>query len=187
MVKRLAAVLLAVGLCLPYTLDVRPIAFLREDAGAFVSVGIPILLAFGYALVTLLPAAARAVARQGRALHGLLSALFFIFVGLSLGAALSQPGHTTARDWAALGVAVTVGGGLRSWTERRGTEAQRVPLLILAIFGLQAVAVLWSFALQALQYGAWVMMAGYITAVASEMRALRPAPAITTAGSASLS
>ncbi|HYK83626.1 MAG TPA: hypothetical protein VEU55_10835 [Gemmatimonadales bacterium] len=177
MVRKFAALVLVAGLCLPYRFDVQPIVFLREDAGAFVSVGVPILLAFAYAVATLLPPVGRAVERVGRGLHGVLYALFFIFVGLSLGAALSQPDHTTARDWAALGVGCAVGGALVWWSERRGTPAQRVPLLLLATFGLQAVAVLWSFALPALQYGAGVTVVGYVVAVLSEMRALRPAAA----------
>ena len=168
--------LLAVGPWLPGSFGVRPVTFLVQDASGFVTVGIPILFAFAYAATTLAPPLARRAARDGRALHGVLRAVFFIFVGLSLGAALADPGHTSASDWAARVLAVVLGAGLVYWTQGRGTKAQRVPLLLLAIFGLAAVAVLWNFPLREWQYGAWTLLAGYIAAVVSEVAVLRPAP-----------
>jgi hypothetical protein len=147
-----------------------------------VTIGIPILLAFAYAVTTLLPALARRVAQEGRALHGILRATFFIFVGLSLGAALADPGHTSASAWAARVLAVVLGAGLVYWTQGRGTKAERVPLLLLTIFGLAAVAVLWNFPLREWQSGAWVMLVGYVAALGSEVAVLRPAPTVAHAG-----
>ena len=146
------------------------------------TVGIPILLAFAYAVTTLVRPLARHVAHEGRALHGVLRATFFIFVGLSLGAALADPGHTSASAWAARLLAVVLGVGLVYWTQGRGAKAQRIPLLLLAIFGLAAVAVLWNFPLPEWQAGAWIMLVGYVAALASEVAVLRPAPTFAHAG-----
>ncbi len=148
----------------------------------FVTVGIPILLAFAYAVTTLVLPLARWVARDGRALHGILRATFFIFVGLSLGTALADPGHTSAPGWAARVLALALGAGLVYWAQGRATKAQRVPLLLLAIFGLAAVAVLWNFPLREWQSGAWTMLVGYVAALGSEVAVLRPAPTIAHGG-----
>jgi hypothetical protein len=153
-----------------------------QDTSGFVTVGIPILLAFAYAATTLVPPLARRVAHAGRALHGILRATFFIFVGLSLGAALADPGHTSASAWAARALAVGLGLGLVYWTQGRGTKAQRVPILLLAVFGLAAVAVLWNFPVREWQAGAWVMLVGYVAALASEVAELRPTPTFAHAG-----
>src|SRR5260370_30097306 len=131
-VRRLGAPLLALGLWLPCSFSVRPVTFLVQDMSGFVTVGIPILLAFAYAVTTLLPPLARWVAHDGRALHGILRATFFIFVGLSLGTALAEPGPTSASAWAARILAAGLGAALVVWVQGPGTKAQRGPLRLLA-------------------------------------------------------
>ena len=74
-------------------------------------------------------------------------------------------------------------GGLLWYQQRRGTKAQRLPLLLLTTVGLPAVYYATAFLDKGgLQYGGWVFTVGYVLGVAAEVLGLRNAPPVTHAG-----
>ena len=75
MLKKLAAVVLLVGLVLPYSCDTRPITGSWEGAHRILMFGVPVLVTIAYALHQLWPALARFHERNGAALHGAFRAL----------------------------------------------------------------------------------------------------------------
>src|SRR2546427_13234437 len=87
LLKKLAAVLLLVGLALPYGCDARPITVLWsswDDLALLFTVGVPVLAAIAYGLHALLPALARFHERHGAGLHGIFRAVFFLLAGAYL-------------------------------------------------------------------------------------------------------
>jgi uncharacterized membrane protein YfcA len=174
--KRIAALALAVGLCTPYSCDVRPVATLWDwdSAVVLILVGIPVLAAIAYVLHTLVPFATRFHARHGVVLHRLLRGLFLLLVaGWLISSALES--WDEPDFWALLLPAVAFTCGLFLWSRRRGTEADRLPLLMLAILGLPAIFYFLS-EVKSLQYGGWIFSAGYALAVILEARDLRKTP-----------
>src|SRR5436190_1747592 len=98
MLKRIGAALVALGLFLPYSPDVRVIASVWHNAAEVLFQGFPVLLAFVYVLHTLVPAFARFDQRHGQRLHGALRMVYFVLVGAYLATA------TAGRaDWPAVG------------------------------------------------------------------------------------
>ena len=176
MLRKLGAVLLMVGLSLPYGCDVRPITDVwGAGAKEALFIGIPVLLLIAYALHAFLPAIARFHERNGPMLHGLLRAVYFAIVGGYL--------WTVADDsegWPALIGSVAVTGALLLWQQGRGTKAQRLPLLLLTAAGVPVVLYFADVVLggDGLQIGGWVLTAGYAVAVVAEVLALRGAPPI---------
>src|SRR5207302_10606309 len=81
MLKKIGAALVAVGLFLPYSPDVRVIASVWHNAAEVLFQGFPVLLAFVYALHTFVPPLARFHQRLGQALHGSLRMVYFVLVG----------------------------------------------------------------------------------------------------------
>jgi hypothetical protein len=138
-----------------------------------------VLAALAYALHVLLPPLARFHERYGAALHGALRALYFILVGGYLVGAVK--GGIDDRLFPLLAVALT--GALLWWQQRRGTKAQRLPLLLLIVVGLPAINYfLGGFDTKDLKVGAWVFTAGYLLAVWLEVKDLRRAPPVTHGG-----
>jgi hypothetical protein len=175
-VKKIAALALAVGLCTPYSCDVRPVETLWDwdSAAVFLLVGIPILVAAAYVLHTLIPFATRFHERHGAGLHRILRGLFLLLVaGWLISSAVEAWDEPDL--WICLLPAVAFTGGLFLWSRRRGAEADRLPLLMLAILGLPAIFYFLS-EVKSLQYGGWIFSAGYALAVFAEVRDLIKRP-----------
>ena len=181
MLKRLAAVLLLVGLCLPYSCDARPITAVWADAETILMVGIPVLVSVAYALHVLVPALARFHERNGAALHGVFRATYLVLAGAYLSFALHKEGEHADRFHAVIAIALTA--AVLWWQQRRGTKAQRLPLLLLVIVGLPEVLYFLSgIHTHDLKIGGWIFTVGYLLAVGLEGRDLRGAPRVTPGG-----
>lgn len=181
MLKRLAAVLLAVGLCLPYGCDVRPATGVWSSIPSAAFLGVPVLLGFAYALYALVPAVADLLEHRGQTLHGSLRLCYFVLAGGYLAMAITKSdGWPGPIDVAVMLVAT---GALFYWEQGRGTKAARVPLLLLMCFGVPAVAYLTGFLREGgLQYGGFVVTAGWLLALLAETRILAGAPKIAHGG-----
>lgn len=180
MLKKLAAVVLLVGLVLPHSCGVRPVVGAWDGVGNAIMLGIPVLVTIAYALHQLVLALARFHARHGAALHGFFRAVCLVLLGMYLSAALGDDAAPRARI--ATAVSVVVAGALLFWQQSRGTKAQRLPLLLLTIVG---VAALWAFVGwvgDGLQYGGWVFTAGWLLAVGAEVSGLRGATPVSHGG-----
>lgn len=170
MLRKLAAVLVLVGLCLPFGCDVRPIIGVWDSAASAVMLGIPVVAAVLYVLQELLPPLAAAMERGGPALHGALRTVFLLLAGAYLLSAIQD--GADPRDRLGVAAALVVTGSVLVWHQGRGTKAQRVPLLLLGILGLAAVDMLVRLELD-LQPGGWVLTGGWALAVIEESRLLR--------------
>src|SRR6266550_3057018 len=87
MLRRIGAALVAVGLFLPYSPDVRVIASVWHNAAEVLFQGFPVLLAFVYVLHTFAPPLARFHQRHGQGLHGALRMVYFVLAGAYLATA----------------------------------------------------------------------------------------------------
>ncbi len=137
--------------------------------------GIPVLAAVCYGILRLLPAATRGVDGVGPLLFVLLRGLYVLLAGTYLLSAIRQTAPATERLGVALALLVT--GVVLVWQRGKGTSAQRVPLLLLAILGLAVVDVLVLTQLE-LQVGGWLVTAGWMLAVLEEGRLLRVMPRV---------
>lgn len=177
MLKKLAAVILAVGLCLPYGCDVRPIAGVWHNVATILFLGLPVLAAVVYVLHTLVPALAAFHERHGLLLHAVLRVLYFLLAGGYLAFAV-----TKRESWPGLiaaAAALVVTGGAITWQQGRGTKATRVPLLLLLCAGVPEIAFLVEFLRQGeLQVGGWVFTGGWLLAVFAETQVLKVQPTI---------
>ncbi|MBI1967460.1 MAG: hypothetical protein HYS40_05685 [Gemmatimonadetes bacterium] len=180
MLRKLGAIVLLVGLCLPYTCDIRPITGAWDDAASSVGVGIPVLVAVIYGLHTLVPVLARFHERHGQGLHGLLRMVYFVLAGFYLSDALRDT--TSTKDQLATAAALAVTGTLLYWEQQRGTKGQRLPLLLLIVLGIPAISYFLSTVPGGVQVGAWVLTAGYLIATVAEVRALAGSAKITHGG-----
>ena len=173
MLRKLGAVLLVVGLCLPYGCDVRPITGVWDELGGAMFIGIPVLLLVAYALHAFLPPIARFHERHGPALHGVFRAAYFMIVGGYVWAAAEND------EWGPVLAAAGVTGGLLLWQQARGTKAARLPLLLLTAAGVPVVTYFASVAFDdGLKPGGWVLTVGFVVAVVAELLALRGAAPI---------
>ena len=179
MFRKLAAALVLVGLCLPYACDVRPLTGVWGSAVNAGMLGIPVLAALLYVLSELLPPVAAALDRHGPAVHGVLRAVFLVLAGAFLVSAIQGGSGASQRLGTAAALLGT--GGLLAWQQGRGTKAQRVPLLLLAILGIPLIEVPVVLHLN-LKTGGWLITAGWGLAVLEEMRLLRAAPPIVQGG-----
>ena len=175
MLRKTGAVLLAVGLFLPYSPGVAVITSVWHNLAEVLFQG------FVYALHSFVPPLARFHQRHGQALHGSLRMVYFVLVGAYLATA------TAGRaDWPALGpvlAALVITGGLLYWGQGRGTKAERLPLLLLIAGGVPVIAYfIETLRAGALAYGGWVFTAGYVLAVVGEVQGLRAAPKIAHGG-----
>lgn len=183
MLKKLAAVVLVVGLCFPYSCEFRPIVDSWDEAATILGIGIPVLIAVVYALQTLVPGAGRYFESQGQMLHGVLRMVYFVLAGFYLGDAVRDT--TPTKDQLATGVALVVTGALLYWQQGRGTKAGRLPLLLLTAFGIPAVSYFMSGVTGRspdLQIGAWLVTAGWLGAIVFEAMDLSKAPPVTHGG-----
>jgi hypothetical protein len=176
MLKKLAAVILLVGLVLPHSCGVRPLVGAWDGIGTAIMFGIPVLVTIAYALHQLAPAIARFHERRGAALHGLFRAVCLVLLGVYLGAALGDDAEPRSRI--AVAVSFVVASALLIWQQGRGTKTQRLPLLLLTIVGVAALYAFVSWVGAGLQYGGWVFTAGWLLAVGAEADGLRGAAVV---------
>src|SRR5438132_12992359 len=103
MFRKIGAALVAVGLFLPYSPDVRVIASVWHNAAEVLFQGFPVLLAFVYVLHTFAPPLAGFPGRHGQALHGSLRVVYFVLArpclatAAAVRAALPAPGPVRPR------------------------------------------------------------------------------------------
>jgi hypothetical protein len=175
MLKKLAALTLLVGLCLPYGCDIRPITGVWHDLPTILLLGLPVLAAVIYALHTLVPLLAAFHERHARTLHGVFRVVYFALLGGFLAFAVTKrEGWPGPIETAA---ALVVTGVLAVWQQHRGTTAARLPLLLLTVAGVPEVAYLVGFLRDGtLQVGGWVFSAGWVLAVLVESQVLAVAP-----------
>ncbi|HEV8265866.1 MAG TPA: hypothetical protein VGQ06_13035 [Gemmatimonadales bacterium] len=173
MLKKIAAVILVIGLCLPYSCGVTPLIGVWDGVGAIVMLGIPVLVTIAYALHQLVPALAAFHERHGPALHGFFRAVCLVLLGVHVGAAFDSDTESQAR--VATGISFVLVGVLLYWQQGRGTKAQRLPLLLLSVVGVAAIFAFVSYVGHGLQYGGWVFTAGWLLAVGAEVDGLRSA------------
>lgn len=173
MLKKIGAAVLLVGLCLPYGCDITPITGVWDDAASIVGLGIPVVIAVAYGAHTFLPPLARFHERNGALLHGLFRMVYCVLVGFYLGDALSDKSDRSDR-WSTI-ITFAITGALLFWEQGRGTKAQRLPLLLLIIFGIPAINYFELTVWDGAQVGMWVLTAGYLLAVGAEVRALASA------------
>ncbi len=180
MLKKLAALVLLVGLVLPHSCGVRPVLGAWDDVATTIMFGIPVLVTIAYALHQLVPALARFHERHGAALHGFFRAVCLVLLGVYIGAALGDDAEPRARIATAVSFVIT--GALLFWQQRRATKAQRLPLLLLTVVGVAAIYAFVGWVGDGLQFGGWVFMAGWLLAVGAEMSELRGAPMVSHGG-----
>lgn len=177
MLKRLAALLLLAGLCLPYGCDVRPITGVWSDLTAILFLGIPVLATLLYCLHALVPPLAAFPERNAAALHALFRVVYFGLVGGYLAFAVTKRDQLPGLIETAMALVVT--GVLIVWQQRRGTKAARLPLLLLTAVGVPEVSYLAALLRTGdLKIGAWVFTAGWVLGVLSEMQTLAVAPIV---------
>ncbi len=179
MLKKLAAVLLGVGLCLPYSCDVRPITGVWGSFQGVLFLGIPVLCVVAYILHILVPSLAAFHERHGRGLYAILRVLYFLLAGTYLAYAV-----TKNSDWPgliAIAAALVVTGVVLIWQQGRGTKATRVPLLLLLCAGVPAIAYAVELR-QDLKIGAWVSLAGWVIGVFAETQVLKVQPTVAHGG-----
>jgi hypothetical protein len=181
MLKKLGALALLAGLCLPYGCDVRPITGVWQDVTMVLLLGVPVLATVVYALHALVPAVAAFHERLGRPLHSAFRIVYFALIGGYLAFAVTRrDGWPGPIDAAA---ALVVTGVLILWQQNRGTAAARLPLLVLTTVGVPAVAYLVAFLREGgLQIGGWVFSVGWVLAVVSEAAVLGASPATPRSG-----
>lgn len=181
MLKKLGAAALLVGLVLPYGCGVRPITGAWDGPSAILMIGIPVLVAIAYALHTFVPALARFHERNGPLFHGLFRVVYFLLAGMYLHDGID--GEDDANGWVSWVAALVVTGAILYWSQGRGTKALRLPLLLLMIVGLPAVYYFVSgLDGGGLQYGGWVLTAGWLLALAGEVDGLRGAARVAHGG-----
>src|SRR2546425_7672697 len=81
MLKKIGAVLLAVGLFLPYTPGNRIVTGLLQDVPTILFQGVPVLITIAYVLHSFAPPLAQFHQRYGQGLHGLFRVVFFVLAG----------------------------------------------------------------------------------------------------------
>jgi len=172
MLKKLAAALLAVGLVLPYGCGVRPLTGAWDGIEPSFLVGIPVLVTIAYVLHTFVPALARFHERNGQLLHGLFRVVYFVLAGMYVQVTIKGEDA----PWFVGVAALVTTGAILLWLQGRGTKAQRLPLLLLIVVGLPAVYYCLSGLRSGnLQYGGWLLTAGWLLAVGAEVDGLRAA------------
>ncbi len=181
MLKRLAALLLLVGLCLPYGCDVRPITGVWHDVPAILFLGIPVVATVFYCLHTLVPPLAAFHDRNAAVLHAVFRVVYYGLVGGYLAFAVKNRNDMPGLIDTAIALVGT--GVLIVWQERRGTKAARLPLLLLTAVGVPEIAYLAALLPGGdVRIGAWVFTAGWVLGVLAEMQTLAAAPIIAHSG-----
>ena len=166
MLRRIAAVLLLVGLCLPYSCDVRPITGVWEDSWAIVTAGIPLVALILWCLDALIGFTRRLGAASIRAARRALGIVFVAVTGALLYMVLdSRP----SRMVIGLG-SVAIAGVFLNVLARRGDRTGRIAPWLLAIAGVSEAAFLSGLFPKDLQAGGWILAAGFALAIAAEWR-----------------
>jgi hypothetical protein len=175
MLKKLAALILLVGLCLPYGCDVRPISGVWHDVPSILFLGLPVVATLIYILHSLVPALTAFHERHGRLLYGIFRIVYFGLLGGYLAFAVTgRSGWPGKLETAA---ALIVTGVLFVWPQHRGTTGARLPLLLLTAVGVPEVAYLLTFVRDGpVQIGGWVFTVGWLVGVLGEVRVLAVAP-----------
>jgi hypothetical protein len=181
MLKKIAAVLILIGLCTPYSCNVRPIGTLiprsQDEIGGLFFYGIPTLAGLAYVAWVFFPGVRAWVRRREAPLRKVLLGLFLL---LALGFVAVEADDLRTRtqidveNWASLALALLWGGGIIAWTRRWGKDADSVPPLLLAVLGIPLIRFFWPPSGR--QYGAWILASGYVLAVLTEARAPCRAP-----------
>src|SRR6266581_2346520 len=138
MLKKIGAVLLAVGLFLPYG-PARIIAIVWQGVPTILFSGVPVLITIAYVLHSFVPPLAQFHQRYGQGLHGLFRVVFFVLAGAYLAMSLAKE-HAGWPAHLHVIVALVVTGGLLYWGQGRGTKAERLPLLLLICAGIPTIA-----------------------------------------------
>src|SRR6266702_4332231 len=156
MFKRLAAVVLLVGLVLPHSCGVSPLFGAWQGVATAIMFGIPVLVTIAYVLHHLAPALARFHERHGAALHGFFRAVCFILLGVYVGAALDEDSELRARIATGVSLVVTLA-------------------LLLWVVGVGAIWAFVAYVGDGMQAGGWVFTVGWLLAVGAEVNGLRGA------------
>ena len=181
MVKKIGAVLLAVGLVLPYG-PARIITVVWQGVPTILFSAVPVLITIAYVLHSFVPPLAQFHQRYGQGLHGLFRVVFFVLAGGYLAMSLAKEHGGWPAPLHVL-VALAVTGALLYWGQGRGTKAERLPLLLLICAGIPTIAYFLDAAHAGeLRYGGWVFTVGYLVAAAGEVQGLRAAPKISHGG-----
>lgn len=179
MLKKIAAGLLLLGLALPYSCGARPVAVAWDDLPTVMLIGIPIIAVLAYAVVALLPAAARFQERHGRVMHAGGRAIFLALWGAYLYGGLKGDSEGPAQ-WI---VPLVLTAALLYWQQQRGTKTERLQLLRLSVAGLPVLTYLVGGLISGgLQIGAWVLTAGWLLGVVAEVQTLQASPKVTHSG-----
>ena len=170
MFKKIAAILLLVGVMTPYSCDVRPISTLRGDWPGVLAAGVPVLCIIFYALQALVPRLPEVLRGARKALQPLLVAILLVVAGTWIAGVFSEENEPWP-TFALLGASFIWSGWLAVRALRRAGAANPLPLLLLAIIGIPAVNYFaWEWSDSHLKYGAWILSAGYVLAAVEELR-----------------
>jgi hypothetical protein len=181
MLKKIGAVLLAAGLVLPYSPGVRVITAVWSDVAVILFQGSTVLILIAYVLHNFVPPLARFHERHGQGLHGLFRMVFFVLAGAFF--ATASAGRTGWPRLVHVIIALAITGGLLYWEQGRATKTQRLPLLLLICVGVPLIAYFFdTLHAGSLQYGGWVLTAGYAVAVVGEVLVLKATPKVAHGG-----
>ncbi len=170
--RRLAAVLLLIGLVTPYSCDVRPITTLWGEWVGVLVAGIPVLCLLIYALQALVRLVAAFMLARRRIFQPLFLAVLLLVTVVWITGQI-QEDTQYAPVLAVLAGSLLWSGTLFALTLRRGRRANPFPLLLLATAAIPVINYFyWEY--DRLKYGAWILTAGYALAVFEEMRERRP-------------
>ncbi len=166
MLRRIAAVLLLVGLCLPYSCNVRPITGVWGNPGSIVAAGIPLLALLLWCLDALIGFTRRMGAARVRAARRALGLVFIAVTGALLYMIFdSKPMR------AAIGLgSVAIAAAFLNVLARRGDRTGRIAPWLLAIAGVSEAAFLSSEFPKNLESGGWILVVGFALAIAAEWR-----------------
>jgi hypothetical protein len=168
MLKKIAAVLLLIGIATPYSCDVRPVTTLWGDWSGILAAGVPVACIILYALQALAGPLSGLLARARKVLQPLLVVILLVVIGTWITGLLSDENERWP-TYAVLAGSCLWGGWLVVRAFGRGRAASAVPLLLLAIVGIPAINYfVWEWG--RLKYGAWFLSAGYVLAAVEALR-----------------
>ena len=177
MLRKIAAVLLLVGICLPYSCDVRPVTGAWTTGGGAVAAGIPLLALVAWCLDALLGAllgfTRRMPVGEIRAARRVVSVIFIVVTGWLLVMAFDNKPKMVAIQIGA--VAITA--AFLNVLARRGDRTGQIAPWLLAVAGVSEAAFLAGLFPGELQVGGWILAAGFVLAIVAEWRETAGGPA----------